>query len=73
MDDLEAAEESNASTDPAALLIAAEARIDTAMSQLILTTRGVTDATTAQAVAIAELRKARKAIKLLREKLRELG
>lgn len=54
------------SLDEIALLAAAEARIDTAMAQLLLTTKGVTDATKAQAVAINELREARNAIKVLR-------
>lgn len=59
----------NAATDELSLLIAAEARIDTALSQLILTTKGVTDATTGQNRAIAELREARIAIGKLRKHL----
>lgn len=72
MGSTEKTSDKSGSTAPAALLIAAESRIDMAMSELILTTRGVKDATTAQAVAISELREARKAIKLLREEVQRL-
>jgi hypothetical protein len=61
--------EANAATDEHSLFMAAEARIDTALAQLILTTKGVTDATTGQNLAIAEVREARIAIGQLRERL----
>jgi hypothetical protein len=59
----------NAATDGLSLLSAAKTRIDTAMSEIVLITRGVTDATTAQNVAISEIREARNAIRKLREQL----
>lgn len=49
------------------LLIAAEARIDTAMAKLMSTTQEVTEATGAQAEAVRELKEARDAIRTLRE------
>ena len=62
----------NQSLDPTALVAAAESRIEIAMAQLILTSKGLTNASTAQAVAVAELRAARKAIIELREQLDRL-
>ena len=59
----------NLDADELSLLIAAESRIDIAMSKLIATTQGVTDATSAQATAINELREARNAIRVLRDRL----
>ncbi|BBO31574.1 hypothetical protein [Lacipirellula parvula] len=59
----------NLDYDELSLLIAAESRIDIAMSKLIATTQGVTDATTAQVAAISELREARDAIRVLRDRL----
>jgi len=51
--------------DEVSLLVAAESRINTAM----LTTHGVANATIAQATAIKELREAREAIRVLRDRL----
>jgi hypothetical protein len=52
------------------LLHEAEARIDTAVSQLILAAKGVTDAATSQDTALAELMAARKAITAVRSRLK---
>ena len=52
-----------------ALLSAAESRIDTAMAQLMLASRGVTDAGKAQITAVAELKAAGEAVRALRERL----
>lgn len=51
------------------LLIAAEARIDTALSQLILADRGVVDPWQAKAGVANELREARIAIRKLRQRI----
>lgn len=51
------------------LLSAAESRIDTAMAKLIGKTREVTEATSAQAEAVEELKEARNAIRTLRDRL----
>jgi hypothetical protein len=48
------------------LIVSAEARIETAMAQLLLASKGVTAASDAQVFAIAELRAARAAIKAIR-------
>jgi delta 1-pyrroline-5-carboxylate dehydrogenase len=64
-----------ATTDPTptksekALISAAEVLIDTAMAELLLAAKGVRDAGKAQEVAIAELRNAREALRLLREQV----
>ena len=51
------------------LIIAAEARIESAITQLLLASKGVRDASDSQQIAITELRAARDSIKLLRERL----
>ena len=51
------------------LLIAAESRIDTALSQIILADRGVVDPWHAKAGVANELRQARNAIRKLRERM----
>jgi hypothetical protein len=55
------------------LLIAAEARLDTALSRLLSKTEDVTDATRAQAEAVMELKKARNAIRILRDRMGKQG
>ncbi len=59
--------------DIARLIISAEARIETAISQLVLAINGVADASSAQQGAIKELKAARDAIRLLREQVVSLA
>jgi hypothetical protein len=57
------------SADDKSLLSAAESRIDAAMSRLILSSTIAREASQAQQIAVTELREARDAIRLLRDRL----
>ncbi|BBO33371.1 hypothetical protein [Lacipirellula parvula] len=61
---------SGSSADEVSVLIAIEARIDTAMAHLIRKKQTVADGDSAQAAVLAELREVRAAIRILRDRQR---
>ena len=60
----------DANADEVSILIAIEARVDTAMAHLIRRKQTLADGDNAQAAVLAELREVRAAIRILRDRHR---